>query len=137
MKKLITTLAFVLMLLPLLAGAVVHTYIIVPEATAMDFIARWDYDCPGWETKFVLYLKNPDDTWTQIQEFTSKCSDGETGVKNFEEAFTYDVISVGQNYTFGLTAKNADNESDKAEVTIYIPYPVDVPQNFEILLGGD
>jgi len=133
MKKLITTLAFVLMLLPLLAGAVVHTYIIVPEATAMDFIARWDYDCPGWETKFVLYLKNPDDTWTQIQEFTSKCSDGETGVKNFEEAFTYDVISVGQNYTFGLTAKNADNESDKAEVTIYIPYPVpEVPQSFQV-----
>ena len=138
MKKLITTLAFVLMLLPLLASAVVHTYIIVPEATAMDFIARWDYDCPGWETKFVLYLKNPDDTWTQIQEFTSKCNDGETGMKNFEEAFTYDVISVGQNYTFGLTAKNADNESSKAEVTIYIPYPVpDSPQNFEILLGGD
>ena len=133
MKKLITTLAFVLMLLPLLAGAVVHTYIIVPEATAMDFIARWDYDCPGWETKFVLYLKNPDDTWTQIQEFTSKCSDGETGVKNFEEAFTYDVISVGQNYTFGLTAKNADNESDKAEVTIYVPYPVpEVPQSFQV-----
>ena len=133
MKKLITTLAFLLMLLPLLAGAVVHTYIIVPEATAMDFIARWDYDCPGWETKFVLYLKNPDDTWTQIQEFTSKCSDGETGTKNFEEAFTYDVISVGQNYTFGLTAKNADNESDKAEVTIYIPYPIpEVPQSFQV-----
>jgi len=133
MRKLITTLAFVLMLLPLLASAVVHTYIIVPEATAMDFIARWDYDCPGWETKFVLYLKNPDDTWTQIQEFTSKCSDGETGMKNFEEAFTYDVISVGQNYTFGLTAKNADNESDKAEVTIYIPYPVpEVPQSFQV-----
>jgi len=133
MKKLITTLAFVLMLLPLLAGAVVHTYIIVPEATAMDFIARWDYDCPGWETKFVLYLKNPDDTWTQIQEFTSKCSDGETGTKSFEEAFTYDVISVGQNYTFGLSAKNADNESDKAEVTIYVPYPVpEVPQSFQV-----
>jgi len=133
MKKLITTLAFVLMLLPLLAGAVVHTYIIVPEATAMDFIAQWDYDCPGWETKFVLYLKNPDDTWTQIQEFTSKCSDGETGTKSFEEAFTYDVISVGQNYTFGLTAKNADNESDKAEVTIYIPYPIpEVPQSFQV-----
>ena len=133
MKKLITILAFVLMLLPLLAGAVVHTYIIVPEATAMDFIARWDYDCPGWETKFVLYLKNPDDTWTQIQEFTSKCSDGETGTKSFEEAFTYDVISVGQNYTFGLSAKNADNESDKAEVTIYIPYPVpEVPQSFQV-----
>ena len=133
MKKLITTLAFVLMLLPLLASAVVHTYIIVPEATAMDFIARWDYDCPGWETKFVLYLKNPDDTWTQILEFTSKCSDGETGTKSFEEAFTYDVISVGQNYTFGLSAKNADNESDKAEVTIYIPYPVpEVPQSFQV-----
>jgi len=133
MRKLITTLAFVLMLLPLLASAVVHTYIIVPEATAMDFIARWDYDCPGWETKFVLYLKNPDDTWTQIQEFTSKCSDGETGMKSFEEAFTYDVISVGQNYIFGLTAKNADNESGKAEVTIYIPYPVpEVPQSFQV-----
>jgi len=133
MRKLITTLAFVLMLLPLLAGAVVHTYIIVPEATAMDFIARWGYDCPGWETKFVLYLKNPDDTWTQIQEFTSKCSDGETGMKSFEEAFTYDVISVGQNYTFGLSAKNADNESGKTEVTIYIPYPVpEVPQSFQV-----
>ena len=133
MRKLITTLAFVLMLLPLLASAVVHTYIIVPEATAMDFIARWDYDCPGWETKFVLYLKNPDDTWTQIQEFTSKCSDGETGTKSFEEVFTYDVTLPGQNYTFGLSAKNTDSESDKAEVTIYIPYPVpEVPQSFQV-----
>jgi len=133
MKRLITTLAFVLFFLPLLASAVVHTYIIVPEATAMDFVARWDYDCPGWETKFILYLKNPDDTWTQIQEFTSKCSDGETGTKSFDEAFTYDVISVGQNYTFGLTAKNADNESSKAEVTIYVPYPIpEVPQSFQV-----
>ena len=133
MKRLAIALAFMLFFLPLLASAVVHTYIIIPKAVAMDFTAKWDYDCPGWETKFVLYLKNPDDTWTQIQEFTSKCDDGETGMKNFEEAFTYDVISVGQNYTFGLTAKNADNESDKAEVTIYIPYPIpDSPQNFEV-----
>ena len=133
MKKLITTLAFVLMLLPLLAGAVVHTYIIVPEATAMDFIARWTYQCPGWETKFILYLKNPDDTWSEIREMSSRCNDSETGMKNFEEAFTYDVISVGQNYTFGLSAKNADNESGKAEVTIYVPYPTpDVPQSFQV-----
>jgi len=131
--KWLAVLVFVLVVLPLTVGAVVHTYIIIPQAVAMDFIARWNYDCPGWETKFVLYLKNPDDTWTQIQEFTSKCSDGETGMKNFEEAFTYDVISVGQNYTFGLTAKNTDNESGKAEVIIYIPYPVpEVPQNFEV-----
>ena len=131
--KWLAVLVFVLVVLPLTVGAVVHTYIIIPQAVAMDFIARWNYDCPGWETKFVLYLKNPDDTWTQIQEFTSKCSDGETGTKSFEEAFTYDIISVGQNYTFGLTAKNADNESSKAEVTIYIPYPVpEVPQSFQV-----
>jgi len=133
LKVWIVVLAFTLSALLPIVNAVVHTYIIIPEATAMDFIARWDYDCPGWETKFVLYLKNPDDTWTQIQEFTSKCSDGETGTKSFEEAFTYDVISVGQNYTFGLSAKNADNESGKAEVTIYIPYPVpEVPQSFQV-----
>ena len=136
MRKLIISLAFVLFFLPLLASAVVHTYIIIPKAVAMDFTAKWDYDCPGWETKFVLYLKNPDDTWTQIQEFTSKCSEGETGTKNFEEAFTYDIISPGQNYTFGLTAKNADEESDKAEATIYIPYPKPAtPANFILLLG--
>jgi len=133
MRKFIIVLAFILFLLPILSQAVVHTHIIIPESVAEEFTAKWDYDCPEWEIRFTLYLKNPDDTWTEIQEFTSKCD--EAGAKNFEETFTYDVIP-GQNYTFGLTAKNADEESDKAEATIYIPYPKPTtPGNFILLLG--
>ena len=135
MRRLAIALVFMLFFLPLLASAVVHTYIIIPKAVAMDFTAKWDYDCPGWETKFALYLKNPDDTWSEIREMSSKCNEGETGTENFEEAFTYDVISPGQDYTFGLTAKNVDNESDKAETTIHIPYPKPAtPANFILLL---
>jgi len=134
--RLIIVLAFILFLLPLYVCAVVHTHIIIPKAIAEEFVARWNYDCPGWETKFILYLKNPDDTWSEIQEMSSKCSQGEIGAKNFEETFTYDIISPGQNYTFGLSAKNVDAESDKAEATIRVPYPKPAtPGNFILLLG--
>jgi len=135
--KWLAVLVFVLVILPLTVGAVVHTYIIIPEAVAEEFVAKWNYQCPGWETKFVLYLKGSGDSWTEVQEFASKCDDGEVGAKSFEEAFTYDVVP-GQNYTFGLTAKNADDESDKAEATVYVPCPKPVmPEGFIILLLED
>lgn len=130
-------LMFVLFALLSVIGAVVHTYIIIPEAVAEEFMAKWTYQCPGWETKFVLYLKDSGNDWAEIQEFVSRCDDGEVGAKNFEETFTCDVVP-GRSYTFGLVAKNADSESDKAEATVYVPCPKPaMPEGFIILLLED
>jgi len=74
--------------------------------------------------------------WKLIKEMKSYCTTEEQQSKSFEELFEAEVTTLGEDYTFGITAINGEGtESDFTESTIHIPLPKpEVVRNFEILL---
>ncbi len=98
------------------------------------FKATWDYDCPsGLEIHFKLYIKNGDQ-WQFIKEMSSYCSQEDQQTKHFEELFDCEIPTLGEDYTFGLTAVNREGtESDIVESSVHVSLPKpDTPQNFII-----
>ena len=137
MKKIISWLLLLFCVTAVTFGAEAQKEFSIAVASEIKtFKAKWSYNCPaGLEIHFKLYMKDGNG-WKLIKEMKSYCTTEEQQSKSFEELFEAEVTTLGEDYTFGVTAINGEGtESDFTESTIHIPLPKpEAVRNFEILL---
>jgi len=70
------------------------------------FYTKWFYNCPDYEVRFDLYMKDGDN-FKYIKTMENKCT--EAGEKSFNEDFSIDKqFRPGDNVVFGLLPVNQD-----------------------------
>ena len=86
------------------------------------FHAKWIYDCPDYEVRFNLYIKNGQ-SFNFLRTMQSKCT--EAGKKTFTEDFDLEgQFNPGDNVVFALVPVNEDGVISPLVPLSIVPIPL-------------